>query len=69
MYIDVICSLSFGLLLGVCIFYLFICNTKYNTIYRGPNSGIVKKQIFRHNNKCYVFEPRIYICPTRQKLI
>ncbi len=34
----------------------------YNIEYHGPNSNNVKKTIHKKNNKCYIFEPHVYLC-------
>ena len=58
---DVLCSLFLGIIVALCIFRLFY--TKQN--YRGPNSKNIKTRVFTSDekNKCYMFEPKIYLCP------
>ena len=60
MIFDVFCSILIGVFIGLCIF-LFIPKTK---IYRGPNSKLIKSRIYKtKSGKCYVLEPKIYLCP------
>ncbi len=54
------------IILGIFIGYLlFNYYNKSNIKYHGPNSSIVKKTISfdKKNNKCYIFEPKPYVCP------
>jgi hypothetical protein len=54
------------IILGIVIGYLmFEYYIRLNIKYHGPNSSIVKKTIFvdKKNNKCYMFDPKPYICP------
>lgn len=44
-----------GFLFGI-IYYNFI-----NIIYHGPNSNIVRKNIYKFNNKYYKFTPQLCI--------
>ena len=47
-----------GILIGIILFYI----VKKPFVYRGPNSSIIKKQIYMKNNKYYKLEPVVYIC-------
>lgn len=60
MNVDVYCSIIIGIFVGLCLFYL----TRKNNVYRGPDSNIIKSKIYKlsGDNKCYVLEPKIYIC-------
>jgi hypothetical protein len=51
-----------GIIFGFC---LFVYYKKQTVIYHGPNSNIIRKTIFKDskNNKCYMFEPTVYLCP------
>ena len=61
MNIDVICSLIIGFIVGLCLFFC-VSDRK---IYRGPNSESIKSVIYKvsSDGKCYVLEPKIYLCP------
>lgn len=50
-----------GIIFGFLIYVLF----NKNTLYHGPNSNNIRKTIFfdKKNNKCFIFEPRVYLCP------
>jgi len=52
-------ALILGIICGSVLYYT--CG--YKKFYRGPNSADVKQQIHYHNNKCYILEPKIHICP------
>lgn len=51
-----------GIFIGYVLFVFFIKSKK--VIYRGPNSKDIKNKIYKNksNKKCYVFEPKIYLC-------
>lgn len=51
-------SIIVGILFGYLIFVLL------NPIYKGPNSNSFRKKIFHDKikNKCFKFDPKIYIC-------
>lgn len=34
-----------------------------NVIYHGPDSNEFKNKIFKHDDKCYIFKPTMYLCP------
>jgi hypothetical protein len=46
-----------------------LCFKIYNKkiIMTGPNSNVIKKNIYKYNNKCYKLIPKIYICPKNTK--
>ncbi len=48
-----------GFIIGILLTFLF----RSPIVFRGPDSNIVRKQIFKYNNKCYKLTPVIYICP------
>jgi hypothetical protein len=56
---DIIISFILGIIISILVFVLF----KNNITYNGPNSKYIKTQIFKKDNKCYMFEPKIYLCP------
>lgn len=56
---DVLYSVIIGIVVALVLFFLF----SDKEIYRGPNSKEVKSAIFRSDNKCYEFEPKVYVCP------
>ena len=62
MIFDLITSILFGIIVAIIIFYLFIKTDKI--VYRGPNSKDIKNKIFKDlkNDKCYMFEPKVYLC-------
>ena len=45
-----------GFLLGIFFYYYF-----FNIIYHGPNSNIIRKNIYKFNNKYYQFTPQLCI--------
>ncbi len=49
-------TIIFGIIVGYIIFKI------HNVEIHGPNSSIVKQTIHKKNNKCYVFEPHLYMC-------
>ena len=54
------CTILFALLF-IYLFYLF---RKINyKIVKGPDSNIIRTQIYDFNNKYYTFTPEICICP------
>lgn len=57
-----IISIFVGISTGKLLFNMY----KLSTIeYHGPNSSKIKNKIYKNkkNNKCYIFEPHLYICP------
>ena len=57
-FLDKLFSLILGLSLGIIIeYYLFP-----KVIYHGPNSNLIKKKIFKHNNKTYKLITDAYTC-------
>jgi len=60
MIIDITISVVLGVIITVMMFYLI--NIKNNVSYRGPDSKDVKFKIYKKNDKCYAFEPKIYLC-------
>jgi len=61
MIIKKVFSILFGLLLG----YFLIRALYSQAIYHGPDSNIVKRQIFfdEETQQCYRFMPKSYVCP------
>jgi uncharacterized membrane protein YphA (DoxX/SURF4 family) len=59
---DQICSISLGIIMAVIIFIFFNKN-KYQQQYHGPNSNDFKTKIFELDGNCYVFKPKMYLCP------
>ena len=58
--IKLIINIIIGLILGIILQNCFF----KNVIYKGPNSNIVKKQIYQDDNgNCYKFRVESYICP------
>ena len=57
---EIIFSILLGISLTLILYYLFYPTT----VYRGPNSNDVRKQIYRDGDKCYKLKPVIHICPT-----
>jgi len=59
----IIYNIIFGFIAGYILFKY--CNPSIK--YHGPNSNIVKRQIYKSlsDGKCYVFKPQAYICPLR----
>jgi len=61
MALKVLFSIIFGIIVGIILYYHLI----NKNIYHGPNSDKMRKTIFvdKKNNKCYIFEPQVYLCP------
>ena len=61
--IDVLWSMILGCSLAALLFYIF----NDNVIYKGPNSKDIKSKIYKisRDNKCYVLQPKIYLCPNK----
>lgn len=57
-----ICNILMGISIAIIIFMFFNKN-KYQQQYHGPNSNEFKKQIFKLDEKCYIFKPKLYLCP------
>ncbi len=57
-----ICNIFLGILIGFLIFIFFNKN-KYQPQYHGPDSNEFKTKIFKLNEKCYIFKPKMYMCP------
>ncbi len=60
--IYIIVVIILGIVLG---YALFIFYKKTYIKYHGPNSSIVKNTVHidRENKKCYMFDPKVFICP------
>lgn len=56
-------SVLLGLIVGWMIMYWWIRRPKIH----GPNSNIIREQIYRDNDKCYKYTPMPYVCSTRSK--
>lgn len=63
--IDYLVNSLVGLIIGMCLAY-FINYTR--RLYKGPNSNIIRKQIYRNNGNCYKLEPVIHICPINRSM-
>lgn len=52
-------------IIGILVGHVIIRNVYI--VYHGPNSNIIKKQIFhdKQRNICYKLEPKVHICPSR----
>jgi hypothetical protein len=62
MCINIMLSILLGIIVSCILFYFL--NIKNSALYRGPNSKIIKTNIYRSKNeKCFILEPKIYICP------
>jgi hypothetical protein len=58
------CNISVSILLGILVGYiLYYFISPSSIIYKGPNSNIIKHQIFKYNGKSYRLVPKIYLCP------
>ncbi len=51
-------NIFFGIIIVFTIYSLFNKNIEH-----APDSNVVRKQIFKSDNKCYMLEPVIYVCP------
>lgn len=56
---NILINIIIGIIFGIFIFFI----TVRSVIYRGPNSNIFRKEIIKNKNKCYMFVPKIYLCP------
>ena len=58
----VIFSILIGIFTGKLIFNMYKLSSIH---YHGPNSSQIKNKILKNkkDNKCYIFEPHIYLCP------
>ena len=56
---DIIISVIIGIIVSIVLFI----SIKQSVIYKGPNSKDVKNRIFTRDDKCYMFEPVVYLCP------
>jgi hypothetical protein len=59
-------SITLGILLGIIIYYSLIYE---KPIYIGPNSNVIKKMVFKLDNKYYILKPVIYDCNDKYKHI
>ena len=59
-FCDIIVSILFGFFVGYILFYFI--SIKF-TVNKGPNSNLIKHQVFEHDGKCYRLVPKIYLCP------
>jgi hypothetical protein len=57
---NLIYSISLGFIIGIIIFYYYY---NHRIKYHGPNSGIIKKKIYKDNDNCYMLKPKIHVCP------
>lgn len=55
MYVSVI----IGILLGIIIYYSFL----FNNMSHGPDSNIIRNQVYYQDGIKYKLEPIIFICP------
>ena len=56
------CSILLNIIIGLIIGVLLATTVKPLYIYHGPNSNIVKKNIYKQNGKCYRLKPVIHLC-------
>ena len=54
---DKIISITLGLTVGILTSMLI----RPPFVYHGPDSNVIRKQIFHYENKCYKLEPVIYL--------
>tara|TARA_Y100001958_G_C21168537_1_gene500774 strand:+ start:775 stop:966 length:192 start_codon:yes stop_codon:yes gene_type:complete len=62
MFILNLITALFGFILGIFTFLIynkFINRNKYH----GPNSNIIRKEIYKYKDKYYMYEPVICPCP------
>lgn len=57
-FLDKLFSIILGLSLGIIIEYYL----NPRIIYHGPNSNLIKKKFFKHNNKNYKLITEAYTC-------
>ncbi len=58
-------KIIFSFLIGFTLGYIIMKFTYFKKIHHGPNSNIIKENIFydENNYKCYHFVPKSYVCP------
>lgn len=54
----IIVQIILGIIISIIIYFSFGFNIKY----RGPNSRIIRRQLYKYDGKCYMFQPVIHIC-------
>ena len=59
--INIILNIFISIMLNIYIYNLLL---KKNILYKGPNSNIIKKNIYKSKNKCYKFYIKPYLCPS-----
>lgn len=55
---NIILTIATGFLFAIILYFSLFKLYKY----KGPNSNIIKKEIYRLNDKCYKFVPAVYMC-------
>jgi hypothetical protein len=62
MFILNLITLLFGFILGIFTFLIYNILINRNK-YHGPNSNIIRKEIYKYKDKYYMYEPIICPCP------
>ena len=55
---DIISSMILGIVFAIFAYFLL----GFNIIYKGTNSKIIIKKVYKVDDKCYMFEPVIHLC-------
>jgi hypothetical protein len=60
----------FSIILGL-VFGFIIMKLKNNNNFHGPNSNIIRQNVYqygnKYGNKCYTYTPEVYMCGTDVK--
>ena len=63
----IVINKCFNILLGFVLVIILNVLFHKNPNVHAPDSNVVRKQVFRNDNKCYVLEPIIYVCPLHSR--
>lgn len=60
-----------SIILGIGFSCLFrkVCKDRNCLIFKAPDFKLIKNKIFKHNNKCYKFNPSSCSCSKNKKII
>ena len=58
MDINIVINIIIGLVIGVLLSYWIRPVIKY----KGPNSNDIRKNLYKHEGKCYRLVPKVYMC-------
>ena len=64
--VKIIISIVWGL--GLATLFQRICKERNCIIMKGPNPNTIKNQMFKYNNKCYIYHPELSKCAPGHKI-